>query len=176
MSADQNAEIVRRAYEAYARRDTAAVIALLAPDAEIVQTDELPWGGSYRGHDGAREFFRREAELTDATPAADRIIPAGETVVAVGRLRGQARETGRAIDLAIAHVWTVRDGLVARFAAYLDTPAMLHALGLERDDEDDEGDSDGERDEGDDDAERDDDAEDGSDAGDLGGEAGPPDA
>jgi ketosteroid isomerase-like protein len=32
--------------------------------------------------------------------------------------------------VAIAHVWTVLDGRVSRFEAYIDTPAMREALGL----------------------------------------------
>jgi ketosteroid isomerase-like protein len=30
--------------------------------------------------------------------------------------------------VAIVHVWTVRDGRVSRFEAYIETPAMLAAL------------------------------------------------
>ena len=43
--------------------------------------------------------------------------------------RGDTRGArGAAFDVAIAHVWTVRDGRVSRFEAYIDTPAMREAL------------------------------------------------
>jgi ketosteroid isomerase-like protein len=58
-------------------------------------------------------------------------IPAGNDVAVVGKLRGTARASGKRIDLDIVHVWTVRDGRLLRFAAYIDTPAMLEALGEE---------------------------------------------
>ncbi|HJQ30665.1 MAG TPA: nuclear transport factor 2 family protein [Pyrinomonadaceae bacterium] len=128
MSAD-NVELIRRGYEAYARRDFAAVFALLHPEVEIYQTDSLPWGGTYRGHEQAREFFRRLSEQTEGGPEPAEFLAAGDDVVATGRLRGRVRANGRPFDLAIAHLWTVREGKIVRFAAYIDTPAMLAALG-----------------------------------------------
>lgn len=125
---DAALDLVRRAYAAYAAGDVATVFTLLHPEVEIVQTPLLPWGGTYRGVAGAQAFFRSLWEHTAATPEPETFIPAGEDVVVVGRLRGQARATGASIDLAVAHVWTVRDGRVLRFAAYIDTPAMLAAL------------------------------------------------
>jgi ketosteroid isomerase-like protein len=120
--------LARRLYAAYAARDLPAILAALHPDVEIVQTPLLPWGGTHRGLDGAQRFFRTIAELTAATPEPAAFIPAGDDVVVTGRLRGHARGTGAPIDLAIAHVLTVRGGKVVRFAAYIDTPAMLAAL------------------------------------------------
>ena len=126
---DTPLDVVRRGYAAYAERDLATIFALLDPNIELVQTPLLPWGGTHHGLDGARRFFGRIAELTDAAPEPAAFIPAGDDVVEIGRLRGRARATGRPIDLAIAHVVTVRDGRFVRFAAYIDTPAMLAALG-----------------------------------------------
>jgi ketosteroid isomerase-like protein len=121
--------LVRRAYEAYAAGDAAAVFAPLDAAVEIVQTPLLPWGGVHRGHAGARTFFRILGEHTEAVPAPAQFIVAGDEVAVTGRLRGRARRTGAAIDVAFVHVWTVREGRVVRFAAYIDTAAMLAALG-----------------------------------------------
>src|SRR5690349_7279903 len=125
---EENVSLIRGGYEAYGRGDFAAVFGLLHPDVEIYQTEALPWGGTYRGHAQAREFFRRLNEHTEARPEPDEFIEAGDKVVAVGRLRGRARVSGHEIDLRIVHVWTVRDGQVVRFEAYIDTPRMLRAL------------------------------------------------
>src|SRR4051812_32480682 len=124
-------EIVREGYQRYARGEFAGVFALLSPDVEITQTTELPWGGEYRGHEGARQFFTAINQHTEAMPEPVRIFSAGAEVVVIGRLRGLARATGRPIDLEIVHVWTVHDQQITRFAAYIDTPAMRTALGLE---------------------------------------------
>ena len=125
---EDNIELIRRGYEAYARRDFLSVFALLHPDVEIYQTELLPWGGTYRGHTEAREFFRKLNEQTEGQPVPTNFISAGDEVVAVGRLRGRVRANWQGYDLAIVHLWRVREGQVVRFAAYIDTPGMLSAL------------------------------------------------
>jgi ketosteroid isomerase-like protein len=55
-----------------------------------------------------------------------RFIDAGDHVAAVGRTRGRTRAGSAAFDLAVVHVWTVRD---TRLEVYIDTPAMREALG-----------------------------------------------
>lgn len=121
-------DVIRDSYALYGQGDFAAVLALLSPDIEIVQTADLPWGGKHRGHDGARRFFSLLGEYTAAMPSPERYIEAGDDVVAIGRLRGVAKATQQPIDLDIVHVWTVRNGLITRFMAYIDTPAMQRAL------------------------------------------------
>jgi len=123
-----NLDLVKGIYAAYARRDFAAFFALLDPDVEIRQTRQLPWGGEYRGHDEARDLFRSVAELTETTPEPEEYVESGETVVAIGRLRGRAKRTSHPIDVRIVHAWTLRDGKVVRYDAYMDAPAMLAAL------------------------------------------------
>ena len=47
----------------------------------------------------------------------------------VGRTAGTVNATGVEFDVDEVHVLTLRDGKVVRFAATIDTPAMLDALG-----------------------------------------------
>jgi hypothetical protein len=121
-------DVVRRAYDAFARRDLAAIFELLAPDVEIVQSTELPWGGAYRGHDGAREFFGKLTAAIDSKLVFDRYIDSGENVVAIGRTQGKVNKGGARYDVAIAHVWTIERERVRRVAFYIDNPAMQAAL------------------------------------------------
>jgi ketosteroid isomerase-like protein len=124
-----NVETVKAIYAAYARRDFAGFFGLLDPAVEIRQTRQLPWGGEYRGHDEARDLFRKVAALTETTPEPEEYVESGETVVMIGRLRGRAKETGSPIDVRVVHAWTLRDGRVIRYDAYMDAPAMLAAIG-----------------------------------------------
>jgi uncharacterized protein len=121
-------EVVREIYDAFARRDGAAILARLHADVEFLQTDLLPWGGRFRGHDGAREFFDRLRNAVDSAVTVERFIDAGDHVAVTGRTRGRSRGGGTAFDVAIVHVWTVRDGRISRFEAYIETPPMLAAL------------------------------------------------
>lgn len=123
-----NLEIIQSVYAAYARRDFAAFYALLDPDIEVRQTRQLPWGGEYRGYDQVRGLFTKVAELTETTPTPEEYVESGETIVAIGRLSGRAKLTGKAIDVRVVHAWTLRDGRVIRYDAYMDAPAMLEAL------------------------------------------------
>lgn len=120
--------IVREAYDRYSRRDLTGVFSLLSPAIEVEQTSLLPWGGKHCGHAGAKRFFSLLAEYTDAMPTAVKFIEAGQEVAVVGRLTGTARKTGKKIDIDIVHLWTVENEKVVRFAAFIDTPAMLEAI------------------------------------------------
>ena len=121
--------LVGEIYEAFIRRDAEAVLERLHPDVEIRQTELVPWGGHYCGHDGAREFFGRVLCAIDSTVTIERFIDAGDHVAAVGRTRGHTRASGVPFDLAVVHVWTVRDTRIARLEVYINTPAMREALG-----------------------------------------------
>jgi ketosteroid isomerase-like protein len=121
--------LVGEMYEAFARRDTAAVLERLHSDVEIHQIELVPWGGHYRGHAGAREFFGRVLGAIDSTVTIARFIDAGDHVAAVGRTRGHTRASSAAFDLDVVHVWTVRDAQIVRLEVYIDIPAMRVALG-----------------------------------------------
>jgi ketosteroid isomerase-like protein len=123
-----NVELIRSVYAAYERRDFAYVFARVGSDLEIVQTTDLPWGGVHRGVEGAQAFFAKIAEHVDALPHAETLIPAGDDVAVVGRLRGKAKKSGAEIDIPIVHVWTVRDGKFVKFQAWIDTPTMRAAI------------------------------------------------
>jgi hypothetical protein len=124
-----NLALVRELYDAFARRDVPAVLARLHTEVEMRQTELVRWGGHYRGHEGAREFFARVVGAIDSAVSIERFIDAGDHVAAMGRTRGRTRAGGVAFDLAVVHVWTVQDGQITRLEVYIDTPAMREALG-----------------------------------------------
>lgn len=122
-------KIVAELYEAFARRDVRAITEIVDPEVEIQQTTLLPWGGTYHGHAGLMAFFTKLLGHVDSRVDADAFIDAGDHVVVIGHTRGKVRASGKEFDVRIAHVWTLKDGKARRFEAYIDTPAMLEALG-----------------------------------------------
>lgn len=46
-----------------------------------------------------------------------------------GRTRGTVRANGASFDIPEVHVRELRDGKVVRYQSFIDTPAMLEALG-----------------------------------------------
>ncbi len=122
---DRVAEI----YAAFGKRNVAAVLELMAPEVEIRQSPELPWGGVYRGVEGVKQFIANLAENLDHRLSVDHLIDAGDHVVAVGRTIGKARKTNLEFDIPFVHVWTVAEGQISAFEPYIDNPTMLTALG-----------------------------------------------
>ena len=125
-------QTVKELYDAFGRRDLPKVFSLLSPDIEIVQSEELPWGGVYRGHDGARQFFGKLGSHINSTLDLERLIGAGDHVVAIGWTHGTVNATGANYRVPIAHVWLVRDGLVMQTQFFIEHPIMLEALSPDR--------------------------------------------
>jgi hypothetical protein len=126
---DDNIDAIRRVYEALASRDASAIQEVFAPDVTIRQSPELPWGGDYEGLDGAFTFFLTLVEHIESQVTTDSLFAAGDHVVQTGRTRGTVRANGASFDIPEVHVWELRDGKVVRYQVYIDTPAMLDALG-----------------------------------------------
>jgi ketosteroid isomerase-like protein len=125
----QNIELVKSLYAAFFRRDVPFIISKLAPDFEVSQSTEVPWGGTYRGPEGLQQFFSKlTAHLNNAGLPFERFLDAGEDVVVIGRTQGTVKANGKAFDVPLVHVWRIRDGLAVRFSPYIDNPTMLAAL------------------------------------------------
>jgi ketosteroid isomerase-like protein len=131
----ENVEVVRRIYEAGARREGATVLPLYDQGVE--------WDGSgspaglltgslvYRGHDGIREAFRQWYEAWgDVEHEVEEFIEAGPHVIAVGTMRGTGRASGVEIRWeGYASTWTLRDGKVVRVAWFPSREEALEAVG-----------------------------------------------
>jgi ketosteroid isomerase-like protein len=126
---DDNIATIRRVYDAMKNRDAELMQELFAPDITLRQTPELPWGGDYERHDGAFTFFLKLVEHIDSQVTTESLFAAGDHVVQTGRTRGTVVANGASFDVAEVHVWELRNGKVIGFQAYIDTPAMLDALG-----------------------------------------------
>jgi hypothetical protein len=59
---------------------------------------------------------------------AHEFIAQGDRVVSLGTYSGTFKKTGRSFSAAFAHVWTVRDGKLARFDTRTDTAKVLEAM------------------------------------------------
>jgi uncharacterized protein len=126
--ARQNVELVERVYQSFRRRDFQDIFRMCVPDVEVVQSGELPWGGVYQGQDKVREYFKCLTQHISSSVLIDRLIDAGDHVVAIARTRGTVVATGRSFDVPAVHVWHIRSGKIARFVPYLDNPTMQAAL------------------------------------------------
>jgi len=126
-----NLEIVQRSYASFSRGDLDAVLADLDPAIEWHQAQGLPHGGLYHGVDEVRRniFEPLEAEWwSECTADPDEFLDAGDQVVVLGRYRGTAQGSGKALDVPFVHVWTLREARATRFRQFLDTAGWVEAL------------------------------------------------
>jgi ketosteroid isomerase-like protein len=128
LHARPNVQTVWQIYAAFQLRDLPTVFGLFSPEIEIVQSGELPWGGTYHGHAGAQEFMDKLTSHVTSAVLLERFIDAGDSVVAIGRTQGTVNANGQAFDAPIAHVWTLKDGLAVRAEYNIDHPGVLKAL------------------------------------------------
>jgi ketosteroid isomerase-like protein len=122
-------DIVREVYAALAAKDLDRVVTLCDPEVVVTQDDALPWGGHHIGADGLARFAIALVGTIDSAVTPHAMFQAGNRVVQYGRTAGTVRATGVSFDIPECHVWTVDDGRVTKAEFFIDTPAMLDALG-----------------------------------------------
>jgi ketosteroid isomerase-like protein len=133
MSAD-HVEIVRRIYDAYARRDSEAPFELYAPDIEwdlSENVDGLGPADVYRGHDGVRASFRDAlAAFREYEFWPEDFRDAGERVLVRVRERAVGRRSDAVVERTHHALWTLHDGQVLRMRVYRDRDDAVRAAGL----------------------------------------------
>jgi ketosteroid isomerase-like protein len=130
----ENVEIVRRVYDAAARRDGEAVLALYDPEIEWDWTRVsglFGQGGLYRGRERLRQWFREWSEGLDSInyEAVD-LIAAGDRVISESDMRGRGRASGVEVGDTLYAVWTIREGKVVRVVWFPTRAEALEAAGL----------------------------------------------
>ena len=129
MSAE-NIEAIRGLYRAMNDRDLEAIADLVHPTAEWVP-DARVGEGPVRGLDNIVGFFSDRAEMFESVATVtERLMDADDKVLAFVRVTGVGRASGAEFDIRIAHLWTLRDGLVVRGEGYGDRDWALEAAGL----------------------------------------------
>jgi ketosteroid isomerase-like protein len=124
-----NAELVRKAYDAFNGRDFEAAAAMLHPEAEWHPYLGIVDGDLYRGREAILELWR---SLDDGFGESLRIEPlevvdCGDRVVAVVEGRATGSGSGAEVRQSWAQVFSFREGLVFRVQAFDDRAAAMEA-------------------------------------------------
>lgn len=124
---------MRAAIEAFNRRDGEGFGAFLTNDAEIVPVRAALEGTVYRGPHAAAQYCAAvEESWENLRWEVEEIRDGGSWVLALGRIQGQGRGSGVAIDARGAWLARFRDGSVTHFRTYPDRSLALEAVGLEQ--------------------------------------------
>jgi uncharacterized protein len=128
----RNVGVVRGFNDALGQGDMGGMLDFLDPQLEWRAPESVPWGGTFHGHDGFREFV---GKLLDQ-PAEFRremleYLDAGERVVVLLRQMGRRKGSDTEYDVPEVHIWTVRDGKIVDFEGFFDTATVLRTLQLQ---------------------------------------------
>ena len=126
-----NLEVIRRGLLLFEQTDFDGGLELLCPDAEWDVRDFFD-GEVYTGHAAIRAFWEYlyEDVWESVKMVEERLVEAGDTVVAMVRFQGVGRASGAPVDLPIAWTFEFRNGCIARVRFGLDRAAALEAAGL----------------------------------------------
>jgi ketosteroid isomerase-like protein len=126
--APTDVEVVKGAYEAFARGDVAGVLERLDPKVEWKVSDALPFGGTYRGREQVGAFFAKlPSYFQTLTVTTTDFVASGGRVVALGTIAARGR--GGAVEAPFAMAWTLRGGKAVAFEEHQDTAKILKAIG-----------------------------------------------
>ena len=131
MSDPTNVDVVQRFYGAFGQEDIPAALDLLAEDVEwnFQAPSVIPFAGTRRGREGVAEFFSLVGETLEFQQFEPReFVGQGDTVVVLGYERNLIKPTGRTFEQEWAHVYTLRDGKIAKHQGFEDTAAYVVAL------------------------------------------------
>ena len=125
---EETIEVVRRALDAFSRRDLAAALTLWSSHAEIDWSrSNGPLKGVYRGHRELESFWREfwsafeeiEIEIHELTQIERRVV-----VFNTAHLRGR---DGIEVTATSTFLYTVEDRLLARLEMFQEQPEALEA-------------------------------------------------
>jgi ketosteroid isomerase-like protein len=126
---DQRRARVRDLVEASARGDVEVFVAAAHPDfAAEFDTELMPGGADYRGHEGVRRFFAALASVgMSLDVAVEEIRVRGDKVLVIQRTAAE-RPDGGGFGTRSGAVWTFEGDLIRRITGYLDPAAAERAF------------------------------------------------
>ena len=130
MQENNNIALIRNIYAAFERGDIRTIMDHLAPDVEwtLNGPSVIPYAGKKIGPDQVLTFFEALATTQeDHKLTVDEYIAQCDVVVTVGRFAATVKATGKRIDGPVAHIFTIRDGRIARLLDFVDTAQMADA-------------------------------------------------
>jgi uncharacterized protein len=113
-----NAQIIRKAYDDFAKGDVPAVFAVLDARMTWQVPGHGPLAGVYTGHEQIGGFFARTMELSAGTFSikVHNVLADGDLVVVLVTV--SAERNGASASFAEVHVWRMRDSKVIEFREF----------------------------------------------------------
>jgi uncharacterized protein len=130
----ENVEIVRRSLE-HVDRTGEPLWEVLDPGIEWIIDPTGLLAGTYRGHEGVKQFLERLREsFYEQHVEIDDLIDVGDSVVVLCRVRSRGRSSGMTVEQPVGWVYQVRKGRIVSGRVYFRQVEALEALGLSEQD------------------------------------------
>jgi ketosteroid isomerase-like protein len=129
MTTDPTA-LIQSIYAAFGRGDVETLLASMTDDVDWTMHGSLalPYLDRFQGKPAVLRFFGLVAEFDDIQAFEPREFFAGaDHVTVLGWERTRAKPDGGVFETPWVHVFTLRDGKVARFVGMYDTAAVAKA-------------------------------------------------
>lgn len=131
--ADEDVEVVRRAYDAYAKGDLETAGSAYSEDTVWDVTRFRPDEGVHSGLAKLGEYLGSWRDTwTEHSFALEQAVDADEHVVAVIQESGRGKSSGAPVTIRYGQVITVRDGEIVETVVYRDPEDAFEAAGLPR--------------------------------------------
>ncbi|HEY1044043.1 MAG TPA: nuclear transport factor 2 family protein [Telluria sp.] len=130
MHEQENLELVKQGYDAYAKGDLSRLLAIMSPDIEwdIPVIPGVPFTGMRHGRDQVAAFFREVAESQQLRAFhIGEMIAQGDRVVVTGHHDWTVNKNGADFGTDWVEIFTVRNGQLVSFTELLDTCAVANA-------------------------------------------------
>jgi ketosteroid isomerase-like protein len=100
-----------------------------APDVVLHQAEALPYGGTWRGHDGMERFFLAMSDTWAAFDLVDqKFLATDGPAVVLTQVHARARATGLELDFPILQIVEATNGRITDIRPfYWDTAAIANA-------------------------------------------------
>jgi uncharacterized protein len=104
-------------------------LSLLHDEFVVHAAGDVPYSGDYLGAEGFSDLISKMMEMLELAPSPDmQYLVDGDTVVLYYRLTFTARASGESVEMGVAEVFLVRDGLIAELDVYYKNPSAVTAL------------------------------------------------
>jgi ketosteroid isomerase-like protein len=127
----ENVELVERWYAAYNAGDLEEVLALMHPRVDATSAGMSGVEGArHVGHAGMRRYFADLWETwEDPHVEVEHCLDRGDKVVMLGHSGGRGRLSGMEVEIPVATVVEVEDGVIVRYRTYRAWEEALAAVG-----------------------------------------------
>jgi ketosteroid isomerase-like protein len=130
VSEPANVQLVKDLYQAMAQPTADAVLALLCEDVQFVVPGPPSVGaaGTWRGHAGVQERLDplRSGQENQAVEFLE-FVAQDDKVVVMLHVKARVHATGKVFESDIVHLFTIKDGKIARLVDFFDTFALVDA-------------------------------------------------